>query len=173
MTVSHKHLACRKCLSNSQPNPINKFGNQCNEVSVSTFSHPFAQGGDSSSVICLSSAREAISTLSYMVSNWSSVYNGVVWYVHISPRPLFWYRLLIKLIRQPLYCLFTPFSVVFGSIIHSDGARASAIAQDLNFLSATVDYSGVSCSRLGNERSILEKMFDWFSWETYYSGIEA
>lgn len=78
-----------------------------------------------------------------MVSSWSSVYNGAVWYVHISSRPLFWYRLLIKLIRQLLYCPFTPFFVIFGNIIYSDGAQTSAIAQDLNLLPATVDYFAV------------------------------
>ncbi|KAF4767544.1 hypothetical protein HAV15_009667 [Penicillium sp. str.  len=76
--------------------------------------------GDSSSVVRLSSAREAISTLSCMVSSWSSVYNGAVW--------------------QLLYCPFTPFFVIFGNIIYSDGAQTSAIAQDLNLLPATVDY---------------------------------
>lgn len=59
-------------------------------------------GGDSSSVIRLSSAREAISTMSCVVSNWSSACNGVVWYVHVSSRPLFQHRLVIKLIRQLL-----------------------------------------------------------------------
>ncbi|OQE37661.1 hypothetical protein PENCOP_c009G02782 [Penicillium coprophilum] len=209
-------------------------------------------GDDSSPVSRLSSAREAISTLSTMVSNWSSVYNGVVW--------------------QLLYCPFTPFFVVFGNIIHSDGTQASTITQDLNLLSATVEYFAamrsqmrllatvcsrlqhtasvflqlaqvhvsrhaltgtigkpdepfqsqpeehidghdhdpgeltdldlgesnianylkwlptemsppwsmfdadqpdVSCPRFSNKRSIPDNSFDWFSWDTYYSGIEA
>ena len=37
------------------------------------------KGDESSSALRLFSAREAISILSSMVSNWSSVYNGVVW----------------------------------------------------------------------------------------------
>ncbi|KAJ5383252.1 Transcription factor, partial [Penicillium concentricum] len=210
------------------------------------------KGDDSSSVLRLSSAREAISTLSLMVSNWSSVYNGVVW--------------------QLLYCPFTPFFVIFGNIIHNNGAQASTIEQDLNLLSATVDYfaemrsqmrllatvcsrlqhtasvflqlaqvhvsrcalaetietpdksfqppsvqpmdnhiqhsedlmdldfgelnvtnylewlpadmgsplsifdgnrPGVSSSRLGEKKSIPGNMFDWFSWDTYYSGTET
>ncbi|OQE06566.1 hypothetical protein PENVUL_c017G03689 [Penicillium vulpinum] len=78
------------------------------------------KGDDSSSILRLSSAREAISTLSSMVSNWSSVYNGLVW--------------------QLLYCPFTPFFVIFGNIIHSDNARTPMIEQDLDLLSATVDY---------------------------------
>ncbi|KAJ5847461.1 Transcription factor [Penicillium solitum] len=99
---AHEHLACRKYLSNSQPNPRNEFGNQYNEVSVSTFSLILLLKG----VI--------------LRPFWSSVYNGAVW--------------------QLLYCPFTPFFVIFGNIIYSDGAQTSAIAQDLNLLPATVDY---------------------------------
>lgn len=36
--------------------------------------------GDESSDLRLSCAREAISLLPYLVSNWGSVYNGVIWY---------------------------------------------------------------------------------------------
>lgn len=42
------------------------------------------KGDDSSSTVCLSSSREAISLLAGMVSNWGSVYNGVVWYEKTS-----------------------------------------------------------------------------------------
>ncbi|KAJ5827562.1 Transcription factor [Penicillium robsamsonii] len=101
-------------------------------------------GDDSSSVLRLSCAREAISTLSSMVSNWSSVYNGVVW--------------------QLLYCPFTPFFVIFGNIIRSESAQVPTIEQDLNFLSATVNYFAAMrsqmrllatvCSRLQHTASV-------------------
>lgn len=42
-------------------------------------------GDESNSTLRLSSARDAISLLSSMVSNWSSIYNGVVWYENLSP----------------------------------------------------------------------------------------
>ena len=38
------------------------------------------KGDESNSTLRLSSARDSISLLSSMVSNWSSIYNGVVWY---------------------------------------------------------------------------------------------
>jgi hypothetical protein len=43
------------------------------------------KGDESSCDLCLSSAREAISILRSIVSNWSSVYNGVVWYAQVPP----------------------------------------------------------------------------------------
>ncbi|KAJ5494629.1 Transcription factor, partial [Penicillium fimorum] len=101
-------------------------------------------GDDSSAILRLSSAREAISTLSSMVSNWSSVYNGVVW--------------------QLLYCPFAPFFVIFGNIIHSENAQIPTIEQDLNLLSATVNYFSemrsqmhllaTVCSRLQHTASV-------------------
>lgn len=36
--------------------------------------------GDQCSDLRLSCAREAISLLPFLVSNWGSVYNGVIWY---------------------------------------------------------------------------------------------
>ncbi|KAJ5185839.1 Transcription factor [Penicillium cf. griseofulvum] len=102
------------------------------------------RGDESSSVLRLSFSREAISTLSSMVSNWASVYNGVVW--------------------QLLYCPFTPFFVIFGNIVHDNSAHASTIEQDLNLLSATVDYFAAMrsqmrllstvCSRLQHTASV-------------------
>ncbi|KAJ6190261.1 Transcription factor [Penicillium mononematosum] len=102
------------------------------------------KGDDSSSNLRLSSAREAISTLSFMVSNWSSVYNGVVW--------------------QLLYCPFTPFFVIFGNIVNNDSPQIATVEQDLSLLSATVDYFvamrsqmrllATVCSRLQHTASV-------------------
>lgn len=36
--------------------------------------------------LLLASAREAVSILPSMVSNWTSVYNGIIWYEH-PPSP--------------------------------------------------------------------------------------
>ncbi|PYI11756.1 hypothetical protein BO78DRAFT_413565 [Aspergillus sclerotiicarbonarius CBS 121057] len=76
--------------------------------------------GDEFSALRLSSAREAISLLPTMVSNWSSVYNGVIW--------------------QLLYFPFTPFFVIFENIIHHRGPSTATIQQDLSLLSSTVTY---------------------------------
>ncbi|OQE10701.1 hypothetical protein PENFLA_c081G08660 [Penicillium flavigenum] len=102
------------------------------------------KGDDSSSNLRLSSAREAISTLTSMVSNWSSVYNGVVW--------------------QLLYCPFTPFFVIFGNIVNNDSPRTATVEKDLSLLSATVEYFAAMrsqmrllatvCSRLQHTASI-------------------
>lgn len=43
---------------------------------------------DRASNIRLSCAREAISLLPSLVSNWGSVYNGVIWYGGVFPNPL-------------------------------------------------------------------------------------
>ncbi|PWY94637.1 hypothetical protein BO94DRAFT_531578 [Aspergillus sclerotioniger CBS 115572] len=76
--------------------------------------------GEEFSALRLSSAREAISLLPTMVSNWSSVYNGVVW--------------------QLLYFPFTPFFVIFENIIQHRGPSTDTIQQDLTLLCSTVTY---------------------------------
>ncbi|CAI7583720.1 unnamed protein product [Penicillium glandicola] len=96
------------------------------------------EGDDSSSILRLSSAREAISILSSMVSNWSSVYNGVVW--------------------QLLYCPFTPFFVIFGNIVNNDSARTPMIEQDLKLLSATVDYFAAMRSQMRLLATVCSKL---------------
>ncbi|KAJ5762003.1 Transcription factor [Penicillium nucicola] len=106
------------------------------------------KGDESLSTLRLFSAREAISILSSMVSNWSSVYNGVVW--------------------QLLYCPFTPFFVVFDNIIHPQDYHISTIDQDLGLLSATVNYFkamqsqmrllATVCSRLEQTAAIFHKL---------------
>jgi hypothetical protein len=45
------------------------------------------KNNDSYYELRLRSAREALSLLPSMVSNWSSVYNGVIWYL-ANPLPL-------------------------------------------------------------------------------------
>ncbi|KAE8324017.1 fungal-specific transcription factor domain-containing protein [Aspergillus sergii] len=77
------------------------------------------KGDESNSALRLSSARDAISLLSSMVSNWSSIYNGVVWHL--------------------LYYPFTPFFVIFENIVHHT-CWTPAVEQDLQLLSTTVAY---------------------------------
>ncbi|KAK1458660.1 hypothetical protein CCUS01_09137 [Colletotrichum cuscutae] len=99
------------------------------------------KGDKSSSNQRLECAREALFILPSIVSNWSSVYNGVVWHL--------------------LYYPFIPFFVVFENLVHSSTFQASAtIDHDLSLLATTVSYfSGmrdqmqllaVLCSRLEN-----------------------
>ncbi|KAE8414804.1 fungal-specific transcription factor domain-containing protein [Aspergillus pseudocaelatus] len=77
------------------------------------------KGDESNSTLRLSSARDAISLLSSIISNWSSIYNGVVW--------------------QLLYYPFTPFFVIFENIVHHT-CWTPAIEHDLQLLSTTVTY---------------------------------
>ncbi|KAH8690734.1 hypothetical protein BGW36DRAFT_389237 [Talaromyces proteolyticus] len=77
------------------------------------------KGEEPCSELRLSSAREAISLLSSMVSNWSSVYNGVVWHL--------------------LYFPFTPFFVIFEHIIKNNYSTRE-VERDLALLSSTVTY---------------------------------
>ncbi|GAD95021.1 hypothetical protein NECHADRAFT_34178 [Paecilomyces variotii No. 5] len=78
------------------------------------------KGDLSCSDLRLASAREAISLLPSMVSNWKSVYNGIVW--------------------QLLYYPFTPFFVVFENIVHNGSLSRSMIEHDLGLLATTVSY---------------------------------
>lgn len=96
--------------------------------------------------LLLASAREAVSILPSMVSNWTSVYNGIIWYEH---HHLFLVRKLTNLVhrqRQLLYYPFTPFFVIFGNIIREP--RAPTAHQDLALLSTTVSYFASMRSQL-------------------------
>ncbi|KAJ5805700.1 uncharacterized protein N7503_003302 [Penicillium pulvis] len=75
--------------------------------------------GDMSSDLRLSCAREAISLLPFLVSNWGSVYNGVVW--------------------QLLYYPFAPFFVIFENIVHRS-SQSLKHEDDLRLLAVAVDY---------------------------------
>ncbi|KAJ5769064.1 hypothetical protein N7520_003623, partial [Penicillium odoratum] len=75
--------------------------------------------GDVSSNVRLSCAREAIALLPSLVSNWGSVYNGVVW--------------------QLLYYPFAPFLVVFENIVHRP-SHSQKHENDLRLLAITVNY---------------------------------
>ncbi|KAJ9273174.1 transcriptional regulator family: Fungal Specific TF [Paecilomyces variotii] len=86
------------------------------------------KGDASCSSLRLASAREAISLLPSMVSNWKSVYNGAVW--------------------QLLYYPFTPFFVIFENIVHSRGSLRSMIDHDLGLLATTVSYFASMRSQL-------------------------
>ncbi|PWY88274.1 hypothetical protein BO70DRAFT_419955 [Aspergillus heteromorphus CBS 117.55] len=77
------------------------------------------KGSEPDSEQCLEFAREAIGILPSMVSNWSSVYNGVMW--------------------QLLYFPFTPFFVIFEHIIHHRGPLP-ALQRDLGLLAITMNY---------------------------------
>ncbi|KAF4975331.1 hypothetical protein FZEAL_7864 [Fusarium zealandicum] len=77
--------------------------------------------GDPSYVsIRLDSAREAISLLPSMVSNWASVNNGMIWHL--------------------LYYPFIPFFVLFEHLVHEEASGVSTTQQDLHLLSTTVFY---------------------------------
>ncbi|PYI27435.1 hypothetical protein BP00DRAFT_405016 [Aspergillus indologenus CBS 114.80] len=78
------------------------------------------KGEESSSSLRLSSAREALSLLTSMVSNWNSVYNGVTWHL--------------------LYYPFTSFFVIFENIVHHPGPVTPTVEHDLNLLATTVMY---------------------------------
>ncbi|RAK75021.1 fungal specific transcription factor domain-containing protein, partial [Aspergillus fijiensis CBS 313.89] len=78
------------------------------------------KGEEFSSSLRLSSAREALSLLTSMVSNWNSVYNGVIWHL--------------------LYYPFTSFFVIFENIVHHSGPMTPTVAHDLNLLATTVTY---------------------------------
>ncbi|KAE8393475.1 hypothetical protein BDV23DRAFT_149253 [Aspergillus alliaceus] len=95
------------------------------------------KGDELYSTFCLPSAREAISLLSSMVSNWSSIYNGVVW--------------------QLLYYPFTPFFVIFKTIIHQRRWTA-AIEQDLRLLSTTVSYYAEMRSQMRLLATVCERL---------------
>ncbi|KAJ5623059.1 hypothetical protein N7490_011664 [Penicillium lividum] len=75
--------------------------------------------GDVSSNLRLSCAREAIALLPSLVSNWGSVYNGVVW--------------------QLLYYPFAPFLVIFENIVHRP-SQSQKHENDLDLLAITVNY---------------------------------
>ncbi|KAL0932308.1 fungal specific transcription factor domain-containing protein [Colletotrichum truncatum] len=79
------------------------------------------KGDPACAKILLESAREALSLLPHMVSNWSSIYNGVVWHL--------------------LYYPFIPFFVVFEHIVHDKTSNASSKTNnDISLLSTTVSY---------------------------------
>ncbi|KAJ5369515.1 hypothetical protein N7509_014127 [Penicillium cosmopolitanum] len=74
---------------------------------------------DRTSDLRLSFAREAISLLPSLVSNWGSVYNGVVW--------------------QLLYYPFAPFFVIFENLVHQH-SHYPKHDEDLRLLATTVNY---------------------------------
>ncbi|KAK7458515.1 hypothetical protein Landi51_01338 [Colletotrichum acutatum] len=99
------------------------------------------KGDKSSSNQRLECAREALFLLPSIVSNWSSVYNGVVWHL--------------------LYYPFIPFFAVFENLVHSSTFQTSAtIDHDLGLLATTVSYFSsmrdqmqllaILCTRLEN-----------------------
>ncbi|KAK2000821.1 hypothetical protein LX36DRAFT_698676 [Colletotrichum falcatum] len=79
------------------------------------------KGDESFATLRLGSAREALFLLPTVVSNWSSVYNGVIWHL--------------------LYYPFIPFFVVFENLLHNHALQSAvAIDQDLKLLETTVSY---------------------------------
>ncbi|EXM07504.1 hypothetical protein FOIG_02510 [Fusarium odoratissimum NRRL 54006] len=69
----------------------------------------------------LEAAREAISLLPSMVSNWTSVYNSMIWHL--------------------LYFPFTPYFIIFENLVQRNALlRKVMIQQDLELLSTTVSY---------------------------------
>ncbi|KAF4960809.1 hypothetical protein FSARC_10361 [Fusarium sarcochroum] len=79
------------------------------------------KGVPSKAGVRLEAAREAISLLPSMVSNWASVYNGIIWHL--------------------LYFPFIPFFVVFEHLVQNHLFLSTAtVEQDLDLLSTTVSY---------------------------------
>ncbi|KAK2013629.1 hypothetical protein LZ32DRAFT_557688 [Colletotrichum eremochloae] len=79
------------------------------------------KGDDSFSNLRLEAAREALFLLPTVVSNWSSVYNGVIWHL--------------------LYYPFIPFFVVFENLVHNHAFQSAVtIDHDLKLLATTVSY---------------------------------
>ncbi|KZL67587.1 fungal specific transcription factor domain-containing protein [Colletotrichum tofieldiae] len=79
------------------------------------------KGDDSYLNLRLEAAREALFLLPSIVSNWSSVYNGVIWHL--------------------LYYPFIPFFVVFENLVQNYTFQsAMTIDQDLKLLATTVSY---------------------------------
>ncbi|KAF9769701.1 hypothetical protein IL306_012844 [Fusarium sp. DS 682] len=77
----------------------------------------------------LEAAREAISLLPSMVSNWTSVYNSMIWHL--------------------LYFPFIPYFVVFENLVHGHALlSAVTIQQDLDLLSTTASYYSSMRSQL-------------------------
>ncbi|KAF4456491.1 hypothetical protein F53441_1395 [Fusarium austroafricanum] len=75
----------------------------------------------SSANLRLEAAREAISLLPSMVSNWKSVYNGIIWHL--------------------LYFPFIPYFIIFENLICNHASLSATTAQnDINLLSMTVSY---------------------------------
>ncbi|KAH7490143.1 hypothetical protein FOMA001_g3832 [Fusarium oxysporum f. sp. matthiolae] len=69
----------------------------------------------------LEAAREAISLLPSMVSNWTSVYNSMIWHL--------------------LYFPFIPYFIIFENLVQRHALLSKAtIQQDLELLSTTVSY---------------------------------
>ncbi|KAK5995689.1 putative transcriptional regulatory C11D3.07c-like protein [Cladobotryum mycophilum] len=82
------------------------------------------------------SAREAISILPQMVSNWSQVYNGIIW--------------------QSLYYPFTPFFVLFQRIIQDP--MAGETKEDLGLLASTVAYFTSMASQVSALGPLVRKL---------------
>ncbi|KAK2063312.1 hypothetical protein LY76DRAFT_563433 [Colletotrichum caudatum] len=79
------------------------------------------KGDESFANLRLEAAREGLFLLPTVVSNWSSIYNGVIWHL--------------------LYYPFIPFFVVFENIIHSHASQSAVtVDQDLQLLATAVSY---------------------------------
>ncbi|KAG5655436.1 hypothetical protein KAF25_000685, partial [Fusarium avenaceum] len=81
----------------------------------------FTNGDPSSSNLRLEAAREAISLLPSMVSNWTSLFNSMIWHL--------------------LYLPFIPYFIIYGHLIkHHASLSATTIHQDTNLLATAVSY---------------------------------
>lgn len=110
------------------------------------------KGDESSGHLRLEAAREALFLLPSVVSNWSSVYNGVIWYVQlphhlasqVSQSRQSSHRtdtIPLPTKRHLLYYPFISFFVVFENLVHNHHRQSSiAIDRDLKLLSTTVSY---------------------------------
>ncbi|KAF5232622.1 hypothetical protein FAUST_8654 [Fusarium austroamericanum] len=97
----------------------------------------------------LSAAREAISLLPSLVSNWTSIYNPMTWHL--------------------LYFPFIPFFVIFEDLVQGRASRTTTTKQhDIELLSATVSYYSSlrdqlqllapMCERLKNVANVFHRL---------------
>ncbi|KAM0428435.1 hypothetical protein ACHAQK_011568 [Fusarium lateritium] len=109
----------------------------------------FTNGDPSSSNLRLEAAREAISLLPSMVSNWTSLFNSMIWHL--------------------LYFPFIPYFIIYGHLMkHHASLSVRTIQQDIDLLATTISYYASMrvqmqllaplCARLENVASVFLRL---------------
>ncbi|KAF4426551.1 transcriptional regulatory [Fusarium acutatum] len=91
----------------------------------------------------LETAREAMSLLPSMVSNWTSIYNSMIWHL--------------------LYYPFIPYFIIFENLVHKHALLNGHPAGPCTSASS----EPVEQESRGTKRPF-DVMFDWFAWDVYY-----
>jgi hypothetical protein len=95
-------------------------------------------GDPSSSSLRLEAAREAISLLPSMVSNWTSLFNSMIWYFIPSVNS---YKTNTLMYRHLLYYPFIPYFIIYGHLMkYHTSLSTRTIQQDTDLLATTVSY---------------------------------